>query len=740
MGRYGIPLLCIALTSSATVIGAATPPTIAQYLELPLAFERVTGAGNDRYVARGDGYAVSLGAGSAVIGLHAGPSSDAASVSMEFAGGRVVPGVPSAELPGKVNHIRGNNPKEWRLGLPTFRRVAYEEVYPGIDLVFYGNQRRLEFDLVVKPGADPRKVRIRFIGAQHLSAGPDGGVVIETAAGNLQLLPAAIYQQVDGAKLQVEGAYALASPNEVELRLGKYDSGKPLVIDPEITCAGLLGGGTGASYGNGVAVGPGGDMYIVGYTYAADIATAGPGLPYNGNTDGFVTKIDSAGTALLYSTYLGGAGMDYLKGISIDSTGAAWVAGWTYSSDFPVLNAYQSTFNGSGAVSNATVSKLSPTGALLYSTFLGSASGSSAYGIAVDSSGDAYVTGKAGPGFPTTSGGFLTDNQGQTDAFAAKFTSAGSLAYSTVLGGAANDSGVAIAVDAAGNSYIAGSSSSATFSGAPAGGFRTAHSGTSSDAFVAKLNASGSSLSYFTFLGGSDSETASGIAVDEAGHAFVTGYTSSADFPTTPEAFQKSAPAGRGDSHGFVSELNADGSGLVYSTYLAGNRSDAPMGLAIDSAGDAFVAGSTSSDRFPIASAVEPVMPGNPTSLFRTTDAGASWEPFDQNIPGAVLAVSPDPADSRVMVAGATAGVFRTADSGASWSLRLSLPIDRTVRSPADGNTIYGVSHFTVYRSTDGGVTWDRRGTVLTTTAGLVADPSDAATAYAFSNTELASI
>ncbi len=631
-------LAALTLAAWGSQATAAEPAISAHFARIPLGFERQTNGNNDSYVARGNGYAISLRQGSAVIGLQPRPEGASSRISMEFVGGRHVNGAASSELPGRVNYILGNDPKKWRFGLPTYERVTYAGVYPGVDVVYYGSQRQLEFDLVLKPGADPSKVRLRFRGAGKLTSTEEGILKIATDAGDLDLLPAAIYQEVDGVRRKVEGRYALVSKDDVEFRLGKYDKAKALVIDPQITYAGMLGGGTGTTQGIGIAVDSSGNAYAVGYTSAADFSTANPIFPYIGNADAFVAKINAAGTALVYSTYIGGSGTDYLESVGVDSAGNAVAVGYTYSPDFPVASPYQATFNGSSSVPNAVVVKLSPSGTLLYSTYFGGSGLVEGYAVAVNGSGNAYVTGTALTGLPTTSGAFLTANQGANDAYVAKFSPTGSLIYSTYLGGSANDYAFSIAVDGSGNAYVTGSTASSSFTNAPSetlsGGLRAALSG-ASDGFVAELNPAGSALIYLVYLGGSGSDGGEGIAVDSNGNAYVTGYTTSTDFPTTTGAYQTSAPAGANISHGFVSKLSADGSSVVYSTYLAGNRSDIPYGIAVDPAGDAWVVGSTASDRFPVVSPIEPANSGNPTSLFQTTNGANSWVPFDTNFSGA---------------------------------------------------------------------------------------------------------
>jgi photosystem II stability/assembly factor-like uncharacterized protein len=513
----------------------------------------------------------------------------------------------------------------------------------------------------------------------------------------------------------------------VGFRLDAYDRGRPLVIDPTIVYAGLVGGGTNSNYSNAIALDSSNNAYITGYTYASDFPTVNAAFSLaHSLPDGFVSKINPTGTTLLYSTYIGGSGLDILNSIAVDSTGAAWVTGYTQSVDFPVLNAYQSTLNTTSGPYNAVVLKLSPSGGLFYSTYLGSdALGS---GVAVDPSANAYATGYTFGTVPTTPGAYLTSSAGGTDGFVAKFNSSGALVYSTYLGGTNNDYAYAIAADGGGNAYITGFTDSTSFPNAPAGGAQPSNAG-AGDAFVAKLNAAGSALGYFTFLGGSQADYGQAIAVDSGENAFVGGYTSSTNFPTTTAAFQTVSGGG---TDGFVAKLNSTGSAFAYVTYLGGGRQDYVQGLAIDGSGNAYVTGATDSANFPTAAPIEGSPSGTSVSLYQTTTSGSSWAPFDTNIPGAVSSISPDPTPG-VMVAATESGIYRSINSGQSWTLSSTVVSAYDLsRSPANSATIYAIANSSVYRSTDGGASWTLRGSPGNLNR-IVADPANANTAYAYS-------
>jgi hypothetical protein len=481
-------------------------------------------------------------------------------------------------------------------------------VYPGIDLVFRGTREALEYDFLLAPGADPGAIALRFQGAEDLSIDPHGDLVITTAVGELVHRAPVIYQEVGGDRREVSGAYRLDG-DRVGFALGPYDPARPLIIDPVVLAYSTLLGGSDFDGGRSIAVDLYGHAYVTGFTESPDFPTTAGAFDrtHNGEADAFVTKLTPNGAALTYSTFLGGSGTDQGLGIAVDGAGAAYVTGFTDDADidFPTTpGAFDRTHQ--AGPDDAFVSKLTPTGAALaYSTFLGGSGTDQGSGIAVEA-GMAYVTGltvDAATDFPTTPGAFdQTHNGGFTDAFVTKVGLTGAaLGYSTFLGGSGGDNGFGIAVDEAGAAYVAGGTQDAdTDFPTTAGAFDQTHNGPAeaADAFVTKVGPTGAApLAYSTFLGGSDRDFGSGIAVDGVGAAYVTGLTDSTDFPTTAGAFDQTHNE---ESDAFVTKVGPTGAApLAYSTFLGGSGSEGGSGIAVDGVGAAYVAGGTDSTDFP---------------------------------------------------------------------------------------------------------------------------------------------
>ena len=608
------------------------------YGKLPLSFEVNQGQTDEqvKFLSRSSGHSVFLTSGEIVTTMRK-PSVDEQSVKpeqvetqkqetvidsvlrMKFVGGNSQPAIAGMdELPGKVNYFTGNDSTKWHSAIPTYGKVKYTEVYPDIDAVFYGNQRNLEFDFIVSPGADPKKIELAFDNAAKIEVSEKGELVLNIADEQMNLKEPIIYQEIEGKRQSINGGFVLNPKTgdselpTVGFRVDDYDSTKPLIIDPILVYSTYLGGSDGDS-GNAIATDGIGHAFVTGSTDSADFPTANALQPERRESaDVFVTKFYGDGSALIYSTYLGGNNSESGKDITVDTAGNVYLTGSTNSLNFPMLNAAQPIF---GGMSDAFVTKLNSAGsALIFSTFLGGNRTENINGgsIAIDAAANVYVTGEtASTNFPTTLGGFQTTyGGGFSDAFVTKLNAAGSnINYSTFLGGSNSDfGGTGIAVDVTGNAYVSGYTQSANFSTTPSS-FQPNFGG-DVDAFVTKFNPSGSALVFSTFLGGQSSELALGITLDAQNQVYVTGGSRSTNFPTTPGAFQTTYAGG--DLDIFVTKLNSIGSGLVYSTYIGGTSNlvngDIARSIAIDSEGNAYVTGETTSADFPTV---------NPFQLFR---------------------------------------------------------------------------------------------------------------------------
>lgn len=610
--------------------------TVAQaYDRLPLVFEANHGQADSavQFLARARGHTFYLTPAEAVLVLRRPPASAAPGVQA------VRPSIPTVvrlrlagadpqaelgslvELPGKVNYFIGRDPENWHTGIPTYAMVGYRNIYRGIDLVYYGAGGQLEFDFIVAPGADPNAIALDVEGAERLDIDARGDLVLQMPGGHVRMRMPSIYQVVDGVRRPVAGGYVRKDGQRIGFQVGVYDVAAPLVIDPVLAYSTYLGGST-LDAAEGIAVDGSGAAYVTGITVSSDFPVAGAIFPTNSGDDVFITKLDPAGSSIIYSTYLRGTTgamcgtCSVGLGIAVDSTGAAYVTGSTQSPDFPVTpGAFKTVYD--GGTTEGFVTKLSPSGdSLVYSTFLGGATleGSA---IAVDSTGAAYVTGDVIQGllipqFSATAGAFDTTYNGGYDAYVMKLNPEGTtLVYATFLGGSGDDHGRGIAVDASGSAYLTGDTYSTNFP-ITAGGFDGVLSG-ARDAFVTKLDATASSLVYSAYLGGSGTEAGFGIAVDSLGAAYVTGWTTSADFPATPGAFDTTYNGGLADA--FVVKVNTTGSGLAYATFLGGsdtalNLFDTGLGIAVDSAGQAHVTGRTDSPDFPTAQAIDATFNG----------------------------------------------------------------------------------------------------------------------------------
>jgi hypothetical protein len=681
--------------SSAPVQAQRSRATAAQasYDRLPLTFEAAPGQGANatRYVARGNGYALSLtntdailvaGATSRPVGLsHA----QARTATLQFHLQGANPHATAAGLQQQhatVNYFTGADSRNWQTGVHTYGRVAFHSAYPGINVIYYGTQGHLEYDFQVAPGARPSTIRLEISGSKGLKLDTHGNLIIASNAGNIVEAKPVMYQQVAGHRQSISGHYVLLGHQQVGFSVGKYDASRPLVIDPVLSYSNVFGtydtanrialdragdayiigttysgvitttqvlqpallggspdvfvakfstkgnhllfstylGGSGGNYASGIAVDDYGNAYVTGYSNATDFPTTVNAFqPTNrGGADAFIAKISANGRNLMYSTLLGGAinnantvGDDIATGIAVDRTGSAYVTGNTYSYNFPIKNALLGSLGyGKGTLGSqvdAFVTKLNPKGTgVVYSTYLGGSGSDYASGIALDPSGDAYVVGQTNsPDFQTAPHALQANLYGTDfNSFVVKLNRNGNrLVYATYLGQSAADKIHAIAVDVAGNAFIVGE----TKGGIPQTvGYAQPISGGGIDAFVAKMSARGV-LVYSTYLGGIGDDIANDLAVDGRGNVYITGSTGSASFNTPVFPLKRALQGKLGGNRGgfgmldaFVAKVNSCGSGLLYSSYFGGTFVDNALGIAVDGAGDAYVAGNTLSPNFPL--------------------------------------------------------------------------------------------------------------------------------------------
>jgi hypothetical protein len=608
---------------------------------LPLSFEPNEGQtdGAVDFLARADGYTVFLTPTSAVFSMTR-PASAAApagrdigvAVHMQIVGANpVAHATPVAPLPGKINYFTGNDTSQWHTNISSYGGVEYQDVYPGIDLVYYGNNRQLEYDFVVAPGADPGAIGLNFAGADDLEINAQGDLVLHTPLGELVQQEPYVYQEIAGVRQQVAGNYVLSPQSElVGFEIGDYDASQPLVVDPLVLgYSTFLGGSMGNDHGWDILVDAGGNAYVTGGTSSA-IFPVVPGafdLTFNGELDVFVAKMNAAGNALLFSTYLGGSSSEQgFGGIALDGGGHIYLTGHTASADFPTtFGAFDTTYNGGNA--DAFVVKMSPdASSLAYATYVGGTDyETDNASIALDPTGHAYVTGQTNSAdFPVTAGAFDVTLGGPTDAFVVKLSPNGTtLDYGTFVGGANLDTSEDVAVDADGNAYITGQTASPDFPTTPAS-FDPTYNGGPFDAYIAKLPTEGHTLAYSAFLGGSLADIGRSITLDSARNAYVAGETRSHDFPVTPGAYDLIYNEGFRDI--FVAKVSRTGAALIYGTFVGGTREEYPWSIAVDGENNAYVAGNAISDNFPTtASAFDNTLAGTADAIFFKLDPlGAS--------------------------------------------------------------------------------------------------------------------
>ncbi len=532
----------------------------------------------------------------------------------------------SEALESRVNYFMGKDPAQWQRNLSTYRSVMYQDVYKGVDMKFYGNNRQLEYDIIVSPGADPSTISLAYEGVEDLNITEDGSLEILLKQGKLVQKKPYIYQEIAGKRVEIDGVFKILKghPTDSEsafvygFEVAAYNKSLPLTIDPVIDYSTYLGGAS-DDLGHRIVVDAAGNTYVTGITASSDFPTTAPiqGALGGGN-DIFVAKINAAGTAFVYTTYLGGSGNDTPWGIDVDSAGSVYITGETLSPNFPVMNPIQASLKGG---IETFVTKINAAGSALdYSTFLGDKSSDSARDIAVDASGNAYIVGGTNSSNFPTSTPIQGSRAGFFDAFVSKINAAGSaLLYSTYVGGEGNDFGYGIAVDDGGNAFITGKTNSYAFP--TVSPFQSDFALGLSDAFVTKINASGTAYDYSTYLGGAATDEGKDIALDAAGNAYITGHTHSVNFPTSSPIQGKNPFRDL-----FVTKMNVTGTALVYSTYLGGNGNDIGHGIAVDPSGNAYIIGETASTDFPTAQSIQAGHAGGSTDVFISVinDIGSS--------------------------------------------------------------------------------------------------------------------
>jgi hypothetical protein len=672
--RFAKPLLA-ALAGAGWLgwLATATPAqTVMLPVDRPLYFEADPGRveAPAQFIARGRDALFLISPAAAQFVLRQATTSGASlerTVRMQFAGASGRAQLSGAEeMAGKINYFTGNDPARWQTGVPAFGQVRVAGLYPGVNLAYHANQRRLEYDFTVAPGADPGVIAIRFEGADNISVNPAGDLVLRLGDSEIRQPKPEIYQTVNGVRQTVRGGFTMLDARTVAFAVGDYDRGRPLVIDPILSYSTYFGGNSGEDAW-AAAVDVNGFVYIAGQTFSTQFTNwpVPPGAFQTTNRggaqagDAFVAKFDSLGTNLIYLTYLGGSGDDAAYGLGVDAAGNAFVAGATVSANFPIQNALYTNINSFnnkyvGYSADAFIAQLGPAGSnLVYSTFLGGESADAAFGLAVDAAGNAYVTGFTySTNFPVTNA-FQQSLQcpnsvyWNANAFVTKIGAGGSpLVYSTYLGGTNFDEGQSIAVDGAGCAYVTGFTVSTNF---PTTNFVYQFIGTNLynghwlndvtnnappyipyDAFVTKFSPSGSNLVYSTFLGGANYDVGRHIAVDAAGNAYVTGGTTSTNFPNTITNLADLHSGVTNNlnnfyyyntlvTNAFLTQIAWDGihASFGYSTVFGGTNASIDVGqcVAVDALGNAFVMGTTSSTNFPC-------YPTNNTGFLRSTNSG----------------------------------------------------------------------------------------------------------------------
>ena len=601
---FSILVFLLAFPLSVSAASDPVKPSLQSLAGVPLNFEQHDLQNKQAFLSRGMGYQMWLTPDESVVNLqrssglkHGSPAPAGAQVRMKLLGANPNPAMSGVDKQiAKSNYFIGNDKSKWKTDIENYAKVKYEKVYPGIDLVYYGNQQKLEYDFLVRPGTDYKTIRMNFEGADQLTLDEMGNLILKTATGDLVQHAPIIYQEVGGERKPIEGHYVLMADNQVGFEVADYDSRRTLVIDPVLEYASYFGGSL-SDYGTSIHASSSGEIYLVGYTGSSGLSTTGAAdTSHNGSNDVLVLKLDATG-ALVYSTYIGGSGSDLGSDIKTDSAGAAYIVGNTSSTDFPINSGdFQDTLN---VLNDVFIIKLNSTGsALEFSSYFGGSGSDYAYGIDIGSTGEVYFSGNTdSTNFPSGSSG-STANGGGNDIFITKMNPLGTVEYSNLIGGTGNEQARDIVVDTSGAAYVTGYTN--TSSGITTTG--PSYGGGTRDGLIIKLNPAGSALVYATYLGGSGSDDSSYLDVNSSGNVYVTGATDSVNFPTTTGAFTSPNPLG---TSAFVTKLSADGSSRIFSTIIGGNGFDGGYEIKVGSDGRSYVAGVTISTNFPTANPIQ---------------------------------------------------------------------------------------------------------------------------------------
>jgi hypothetical protein len=640
---------------------AAGAQSAVRFGGLPLYFEANTPA---HFLARGNDAQLSISPPGAQLLLRGSAGAPARALELQFTGASPQAQIRGdSELPGKVNYFTGANPAQWHAAVPIFAKVRVDEIYPGVNLVYYGNSRQIEYDLTVAAGASPDLIALHFDGADEIATNGNGELVLKLGGCELIQPKAVFYQMAGNRRMEIAGGYKILDSHTVAFAIGSYNHALPLVIDPILSYATYFGGTAGEAAW-AVAVNPNdGSIYIAGQTLSKQFLTNG--APFSTTNayqnkfgggkltgDAFVARFDNLGQNLIYLTYLGGSGDDGALGLAVDSAGNAFVTGWTDSPNFPTSgNAVFRSISGQyiksfkSYLNDAFVTELDPSGSkLVYSTYLGGSSIDVGIGIAVDAAENAYVTGYSySTNFPVKNPiqkklACKYSTYFNCNAFVSEIAAGGSaLVFSTYLGGTNFDQAQGIALDPVNNIYVAGFTASTNF---PTTNYIDQVIGTNhydghwlngltnkqnfaDDAFLAKLAPSGANLEYSTLLGGINNDVANHVAVDAAGAAYVTGWTISTNFPDTVArdviaSYLTNNLKTLKTTNAFLTKITyGTNASIAYSATFGGSRSDIGFSVAVDPVGDAFVTGASTSTNFPCS-------PTNSDGFLRATNSGGS--------------------------------------------------------------------------------------------------------------------